>query len=422
MGSVKEVAGGNGQRQQNEKNCCADLYRGALETYAAMTVRHSSTYVGTARDGYLMLTLFGYVLKNLARQKLRTLLAATGVMLGVWLVVVFSAISAGAMRTAEAMLTEFGEDFHCYKAGVADQFLSTLDESEARELLREVPGVADTSSVLLWFATVPGARFFFLVGLSDEEFALQSLTEERFCGAESVLLGNRLAERLELKAGDSLEIEGFSYELAGTFVTGKPLYDNAAVLPLPTMQERFRGGADVANFLAVKVAEGVDPAVVADAVEKANPGISVVRTLEDLSKVDQGLERMQMWSVVISVVATVIGLLFVMLAMIMVVFERVREVGILRAVGWTQSRIVLIVLIEAMLLSIVGVAVGVPTGLLGVELISWLTDLGTFIEPEYELALYLKALMVALLAAGIGGIYPAWRAARLRPVEAIRHE
>ena len=369
-----------------------------------------------------MLTLFGYVLKNLARQKLRTLLAATGVMLGVWLVVVFSAVSAGAMRMAEDMLTEFGEDFHCYKAGVADPFLSTLNESEVRELLRGSPDVADTSSVLMWFATLPGARFIFLVGLSDEEFALKSLTEERFRGRESILLGKRLAERLELSVGDSLEIEGFAYEIAGTFVTGKPLYDNAAVLPLVTMQERFRGEADVANFLAVKVADGADPAEVADAVEKANPGISVVRTLEDLSKVDQGLERMQMWSLVISVVATIIGLLFVMLAMVMVVFERVREVGILRAVGWTQGRIVLIVLIEAMLLSIVGVTVGIPTGLLGVELISWLTDLGTFIEPEYELTLYLKALMVALLAAGIGGIYPAWRAARLRPVEAIRHE
>jgi putative ABC transport system permease protein len=369
-----------------------------------------------------MLTLFGYVLKNLGRQKLRTLLAATGVMLGVWLVVVFSAVSAGAMRTAEAMITEFGEDFHCYKAGVADQFLSTLSEGETRDRLAEIEGVADSSSVLLWFATVPGARFVFLVGLNEDEFALQSLTEVRFGGADRVLLGKRLAERLQLAAGDTLELEGIAYEIAGLFVTGKPLYDNAAILPLATMQAKFRGGADVANFLAVRVEEDADPADVADRIEEQLPDISVVRTLEDMSKVDQGLERMQMWSIVISVVATIIGLLFVMLAMVMVVFERVREVGILRAVGWTQSRIVLMILIEAMLLSVVGVLAGIPTGLLGVEIIAVVTDLGSFIEPEYEIGLYLKALLVALFAAGIGGIYPAWRAARLRPVEAIRHE
>jgi putative ABC transport system permease protein len=413
---------GHREGEEDKEERGADFDYGAGHTYAALRVRHFTNLAGTTRDGPSMLTLLGYALKNLRRQKLRTLLAATGVMLGVWLVVVFSAVSAGAMRTAQAMLTEFGEDFHCYKAGVADQFLSSLDNRESREKLRAIPGVAGTSSVLVWFTTVPGAKIVFLVGLTEDEFALKSLTAVSFGGEDGVFLGKRLADRLGKSVGDELVLEGHVYRVAGMFTTGKPLYDNSVVLPLSTMQRDFRNGEDVANFIAVRIDDGADAASVADLVEERIPEISVVRTLEDLSKVDQGLERMQMWSLVISVVATIIGLLFVMLAMVMVVFERVREVGILRAVGWTKGKIVTIVLIEALLLSVVGVLVGIPTGLLGVELISWLTDLGTFIEPEYELALYLKALLVALLAAGFGGIYPAWRAARLRPVEAIRHE
>jgi len=374
-----------------------------------------------------MLTLLGYVFKNLGRQKLRTALAALGVTLGVWLVVVFSAVSAGALQTAQAMLTEFGEDFHCYKAGVADQFLSSLPETETRENLRAVPGVAETSSVLVWFSLAPPASFVYLIGLHPDEFALKSLTDRgdgvfSSPDASEALLGAQLAERLGLEKGDDLEMEGVTLKVAGTFVTGKVLFDNAAVLPLARMQADFRGGEDVANFLAVRIRDGESPADVADEIESRHPAITVVRTLEELSKVDQGLDKMKVWSLVISVVATVIGWLFVMLAMVMAVFERTREVGILRSVGWPKSKIVLIVLIEAVFLSILGVVVGIPTGILGVKLISVVTDLGSYIEPSYEMALYLKALIVALAAAVIGGIYPAWRASRLHPVEAIRHE
>jgi putative ABC transport system permease protein len=161
---------------------------------------------------------------------------------------------------------------------------------------------------------------------------------------------------------------------------------------------------------------------VADEVERRFPEISAVRTLEELSKVDQGLEKMKLWSVVITVVATFLGLLFVLLAMVMSVFERTREVGILRAVGWRKRKIVLTVLIEAAFLAVIGVVAGIPTGVAGVELIAALTDLSSFVKPSYEPALYLRALLVAMGAAVVGGIYPAWRASRLHPVEAIRHE
>lgn len=374
-----------------------------------------------------MLTLFGYVFKNLGRQKLRTALAALGVMLGVWMVVVFAAISAGALKTVEAMLTEFGEDFHCYKAGVADQFLSALPESETRKNIRSVPGVKDTASVTTWLSRTPEVPWLFLFGLRPDEFAAQQILSRgggsfSAVDAREVVLGKRLAERLKLGKGDTLNLQGNELRVVGIFVTGKPLYDNAAVVPLKTVQEDFRGGSDTATLIAVRVVDGASPKEVADEVERRFPEVSAVRTMEELSKVDQGLEKMKLWSVVITVVATCLGLLFVLLAMVMSVFERTREVGILRAVGWRKRKIVLTVLIEAVFLAVIGVLAGIPTGVAGVELIAALSDLSSFVKPSYEPALYLRALLVALGAAAIGGIYPAWRASKLHPVEAIRHE
>jgi putative ABC transport system permease protein len=310
---------------------------------------------------------------------------------------------------------------------VADQFLSALPESSTREALRDFEGVRDTSSVLIWFARIPPADFALLLGLRPGEFALDSVLEDGQAGfsspdAEEVLLGGAILERLGKRVGDEIPLEGGSYRIVGTFRRGKPFYDNAVVLPLARMQEVFRGGADIANFVAVRVAPGFDRREVAARVEERLQGIATVSTLDELSKIDQGLDKLKIVSVVITVVATGLGLLFVLLSMLTSVLERVREVGILRAVGWTKRKIVAVVLLEALVFCAAGVALGIPTGILGVEIIGSLTEIKSYIRPTYDISLYLRALFVAVLAAGAGGIYPAWRAARLHPVEAIRHE
>jgi len=373
-----------------------------------------------------MLTLVGYVLKNLGRQKLRTVLSVFGVMLGVWLVVIFTAISAGALRTQQAMLTQFGEDFHCYKAAVADQFLSTLPEAETRESIRTVEGVEDTASVLIWFTRHPKIWFVPLFGLRPGEFALERLMMSgtgEFSGADAgeAIVGTTFLQSTGLSVGDDLEMQKVTLRIVGSYVTGQPLYDSAVVIPLSKMK-LFRDAEDLATFIAVRVDPGESPKDVADRIEERHPELATVRTLEELSKVDQGIEKMKMWSLLISAGATGIGWLFVMLAMIMSVYERTRELGVLRAVGWRQRQIVKVIFLESLVLAVLGALIGVPTGLGIVELMAWATDLGNYLRPAYEPALYVRAFLVAFLAATVGGIYPAWRAARLRPVEALRHE
>ena len=383
-----------------------------------------------------MLTLFGYVLKNLGRQKLRTALAAVGMMIGVWLVVIFSAISAGAIETVESMLTAFGEDFHCYKADIADMALSTLPEKETREKILAVDGVRDVSGVLGWLGTTEGVPFVYIVGLRPDEFALLKIMENgegAFSGNEAreAILGRMIFDRLQrirknrdesFEIGDSIKFEGTELRVVGNFTTGKPLYDNAVVVPLDVVQEVFRQGQDIVNFFAVRATDKDRGVEVAAALEEAHPDLAGVATLEQVRKVDQGLEKMETVSAVILVAAVFIGFLFVMLAMIMVIFERIREIGILRAVGWRRRQIVFAVLIEALLLSLIGVVLGIPTGLLGVEIISRITELKSFLAPVYTATLYIRVFAVAVVAAVVGGIYPAWRAARLHPVEAIRYE
>ena len=127
-------------------------------------------------------------------------------------------------------------------------------------------------------------------------------------------------------------------------------------------------------------------------------------------------------NVAISVLAVLLGAIGVMNTMIMSVFERTREIGILRAVGWRGSRIVRMVIAESLLLCLVAAVLGLALGWLAAEAVARLPEVEAFFRPEYSSDVVIRALVVAVGVALAGAAYPAVRSVRLLPVEALRHE
>ena len=124
----------------------------------------------------------------------------------------------------------------------------------------------------------------------------------------------------------------------------------------------------------------------------------------------------------ISFIAVFIGGLGMLNTMLMSVLERTREIGVLRALGWRQRRVLWLILQESLVLGLIGGLAGILFGLGLGGLIALVP--GTFgaIELVYGPTLFARALVVALTAGAAGGLYPAWRATRMRPVEALRYE
>jgi putative ABC transport system permease protein len=108
--------------------------------------------------------------------------------------------------------------------------------------------------------------------------------------------------------------------------------------------------------------------------------------------------------------------------MIMSVFERTREIGVLRAVGWKASRIVRMVLFESVALCVVAAGFGVLLGLLATRAILLVPAVSSFLTPSYSASVFVRALAVSLAVALVGALYPAFRAVRLSPMEALRYE
>jgi putative ABC transport system permease protein len=108
--------------------------------------------------------------------------------------------------------------------------------------------------------------------------------------------------------------------------------------------------------------------------------------------------------------------------MVMSVFERTREIGVLRALGWRRGRILSMILRESLVLSLLGGVIGTVLGVGGIVLLNRLPVFSSFVKASFGMMLLIQAFFTALILGALGGAYPSWRASLLRPVEALRYE
>jgi putative ABC transport system permease protein len=316
-------------------------------------------------------------------------------------------------------------------AVVQQTFLNTSMDESAGVKLRAVPTVAQATPMILNLMDLTPDINALAYGWKADSYEFESLkiiSGRRFNdGQPEVMLGELLAESLKKKAGDTLEIQGSPFTVAGIYHGGSALEAGAIILPIDEMQKlgSLQGKVTAFHVRLRPVPAGETPehflAHAQAEIEAALPGLRAIPAAERASnnQIVQ-LAHAAAWGT--SSIAMLIGILGIANTMAMSVFERTREIGILRALGWKRWRVLLLIQTEAAVLGLAGGILGIAIGWGALRLLASLPQTESIVSGSFPVLLLLEALGIAVLAGLAAGAIPAWRGAHLSPVEALRHD
>ncbi len=366
------------------------------------------------------------VARNVFTHKVRSSLTGLAVAIAIMTVVAMGVLTHSLRRTAISVLRTGSADFTVAQKGASDVLYSAIDEGQLNGI-RSDPDVEAVVGVLVAAVKLDSEHPFFLeLGIQPDQlsqFGVQIVDGRPYNAdaTDEVMLGFRSARGLHKSVGDPINIDGNDFHVVGIFSTGQVYGDSASMLPLTALQSLERKPGDV-TLAFVKAKSGTNLDTLRARLERATPELATVRTESDFGRVDRNLELISAANTGISIIALVIGAIGVMNTMVMSVFERTREFGVLRAVGWTRARLLTLVLSESLLISLVGAACGVGAGFFAIRFIQRVPDLVGVFQPDYTADVFGRALGIAVGMAFVGALYPAIRAAVLKPLDALRHE
>ena len=362
------------------------------------------------------------ILKNLTRRSVRSGLTLLGIAIGVAAVVALGSIAEGISSNFAMVVGGSSNDLLITQAEAMDPAFSSLDETVGERLLA-VPGVERVEPGVYTWVTTPGLPFFLLFGYEIGSTAMDHyriVEGKPVSGPGQMVIGRRATESIDISVGESLRIHGTPFRVVGIYETGQGIEESGGVVTLEDAQTAAQFERKVSLYeIGLRRGDNTDATI--ERIEALHLELKISKTSERESN-QQYEQMMQGFAWGIAAIAIFIGGLGMMNSMVMSVLERTREIGTLRALGWSRWRILWMILGESMTLSALGGVVGVLMGIGLAKLAGTVPGMGVLLQGAFTSEIITQGLVTALVLGLVGGVYPAWRAAGLRPVEALSYE
>ncbi len=372
------------------------------------------------------MTFFDLILRNLWKKKARSIGLLLAVAVAVMTVVALAVTSSGLEQSAAAIISVGKADFTVAQKGASDTLSSTISRDELTRI-RQTAGVQSAIGVLVETERINADNPVFIeIGIQPGDltaFGVKIVAGKSYgeTSSNEVMLGWTAAANLGLHVGDRFHANGTVNTVVGIYSTGNAFGDAGAMFPLPALQgyNRLPG---IVTLAFVKVQPDQSAGVVANRVAYNQPQLTTIRTADQFGRADRSLVYLHAAVNGSTVLAILIGAVIVGNTMLLSLFERTREFGLLRAFGWTRRRTVTLLLGESFLLAILGAAVGVGLSFLVTTLLAQLPALKGILHPNFTEGAFWRALFTALVMTFLGALYPTTRAALLSPLKALSYE
>lgn len=375
------------------------------------------------------MSFLSLIVKNPFRNKSRALLAIIGIGIGLATIVALGGITNGLIASAEDTLHSGGTDITIVGSESASAQATSFGTATVSEdwidKVNNVSGVDQSVGVYSTMLTSQDIPMLSVVGIDrdDVSFADLTITDGELFDKNSseVVVGKVMAENEDINVGDSITIGQDDYDVVGIFESGNSNQDMSLFMDLGKTQELVQDEGNItAIFVKVNPDYDVD-AVADDITNQYGDNLTTVTSLSDMAMVGDMIDMLNGASWGISLLAILIGAVGIINTMLMSVLERTRELGVLKAVGWSGKRILGMIIGESIVITLFAGVVGSIVGVIVVELFTSLNLLGGM-TPVYTIGIFVQAFAIAIVVGILGGLYPAIKAIKLPPTEALRYE
>ena len=362
---------------------------------------------------------------NILHRPVRTLVSVLGIALGVLLIVFTIGLADGTLRGNAQREANVGAEIMVRSSG-------TFGLSGVEPLRLPISRVAELAKIEGVKMVVPlgqnldaaqdtetGTRL--IDGVNYDEYALIAglrIIDGRKIGADGneAIIDTSWQEQNKIKVGSILRIYEKNFTVVGTY---EPASGARIKIPLGTMQKELTGETNNCSAVLVNVADASQQDAVAESISQKFPDDQIIFTKDFEELYLQAVPVLDVFLNVVIGVAAIISTLVILLTMYTTVTERTRQIGILKALGMSKTGIAWTITQEALMISFFGVVLGVVSAVL---LRFVLMQTASSMQVSIDLRLILLTLLGVLLGGATGALYPAIRAARMDPVEALSYE
>lgn len=396
--------------------------------------------------------------RNIWRNKRRSLVVLGSVIVGVSAALLIDSFQTGMIRQMLFNQVNLNAShIQIHKNGFSDN--KTIqgylpDANKIEEIIKEEPNIKAYSKRLITFGLISSAdnsAGIYLYGVDPEIESEVSVIKESIIeghyfstGEREILIGKRLAEKLKVGIDDRVvamantpdgSIASELFRITGIFQTASSKMDKSNIfIRLNKAQEMLEIPDKIHEFAILTNSYELAETTAENIKQKLDDKFEVLPYTEILPTLVMQVDMYKQSAAILNLVIAIALIFGIINSMLMAVYERIQELGVLMSIGMKNSKIFLMIVLEAFVLGVLGTFLGLVVGwilfyllfsngidfsLFAESLSSW--GIGAIIYPQLSVHNFVQLLFLIPFISVLGAVYPAYRAIKLQPVTAIRY-